>query len=300
MPVKKSFSIPVPALFSFDECAWFLHRNFDDCMHKVVDGKVYKALEYDGNILLFSIEGRKEHIYIKSLLDGWSTDTIQFIRRYIVEWFDLDRDIQVFYSLLASQPPFQQMTEDYLGLRLIGINDLFEALAWSIIGQQINLKFAYTLKRRLVEKLGKSVQWQQHMFYIFPQPSAILTADDQWLREIQLSSKKIEYLKIVAAAFIDGTLSKEELKSLPTSEARHRHLIRLKGIGKWTANYALMKSIKDLNVIPHGDIGIYQALENFGMLANRKDQAQIENIFANFDGWEAYFVLYLWRSLVNK
>lgn len=43
------------------------------------------------------------------------------------------------------------MTASYKGVRFIGIPDIFEAICWAIIGQHINLKFAYTLKRRLVE-----------------------------------------------------------------------------------------------------------------------------------------------------
>ena len=49
--------------------------------------------------------------------------------------------------------------EQYYGLRTLGIPDLFEALSWGIIGQQINLTYAYTLKRRLVEQFGSYVEW---------------------------------------------------------------------------------------------------------------------------------------------
>ena len=50
---------------------------------------------------------------------------------------------------------------------LLGITDLFEALSWGIIGQQINLTYAYTLKRRLVETFGSYVEWNGRKHWIF-------------------------------------------------------------------------------------------------------------------------------------
>lgn len=64
----------------------------------------------------------------------------------------------------------------------MGIPDLFEAIAWGILGQQINLTYAYTLKRRLVEKFGTSVEYEGKRFWLFPTPDVIanLTVEDFW------------------------------------------------------------------------------------------------------------------------
>ena len=69
---------------------------------------------------------------------------------YIWEWFDLGQNIEGFYQLASKDNILKELTKRYDGLRIVGIPDLFEALVWAIIGQQINLTFAYTLKKRFV------------------------------------------------------------------------------------------------------------------------------------------------------
>ncbi|WP_315821020.1 hypothetical protein [Paraflavitalea speifideaquila] len=90
------------------------------------------------------------------------------------------------------------MTRDFKGFRLIGIHDLYEALCWSIIGQQINLNFAYTLKRRLVETYGQKLAVKGQSLYIFPEPAVLQHASIEDLRRQQFSVRKAEYLLLVS------------------------------------------------------------------------------------------------------
>jgi DNA-3-methyladenine glycosylase II len=73
-------------------------------------------------------------------------------------WFDLERNMDPFYSLLRHDVRLFYMADAFAGLRIVGIPNLFEALCWSITGQQINLTFAYKLKRRLVETYGTHLE----------------------------------------------------------------------------------------------------------------------------------------------
>lgn len=77
-------------------------------------------------------------------------------------------------------------------------------------------------------------------------------------------------------------------------------LMSVKGIGIWTANYALMKSLKEQSSIPYGDAGLLQALLIHNIITDKKDGLQIRNFFQEMRGWESYVVFYLWRSLAKK
>ncbi|MCV5433224.1 DNA-3-methyladenine glycosidase II, partial [Escherichia coli] len=90
------------------------------------------------------------------------------VANYVTEWFDLTTDLAPFYTLAKHDVLLQRPIEQYYGLRTLGIPDLFEALSWGIIGQQINLTYAYTLKRRLVEQFGSYVEWDDRKHWIFP------------------------------------------------------------------------------------------------------------------------------------
>lgn len=297
---KSSLLIPVDSLFSFKECLWFLNRDFDDCMHTIEGDSVVKALLVEGKPCLLRISDGEGGLKV-DIPEGKRTPTSETaIGKFIEDWFDLGRDLEPFYQLLKKDKKLAYMTEAYQGLRLIGIPDLFEALCWSIIGQQINLTFAYRLKRRMVERYGKVIRSGAQEYCLFPEPAALATADISDLREMQYSQKKAEYLIGIAQIFEEGSVHKTMLQNLPTFEDQQQVLTSIRGIGIWTANYALMKSLRIARAIPYGDVGLLQALVNHELIKDRKDQAGIDRLFRKFKGWESYLVFYLWRSLSHK
>lgn len=299
MKQPASVSVPLPDLFSFEECLWFLDRNFDDCMHSIEAGKIYKALDTGRGKLLCSVYKNGDVLQI-DLLQGEATAfNLQFIADYVREWLHMDADIQPFYDQLSKVKQLAYMTEAFRGLRLPGISSLFEALCWSIIGQQINLAFAYKLKRRLVAQYGESLVYQGCTYYVFPAYAVVAAATVEELRAMQFSGQKAIYLIELAKAFETGRISKAMLMELPTLAERQQALVALKGIGIWTANYALMKSLRVPDSIPHGDVGLLQALVAHGIMKDRKDLAAAERLYKRFKGWESYLVFYLWRSLAT-
>jgi DNA-3-methyladenine glycosylase II len=292
-----SILIPIPSNFSFSECLWFLDRNFDDCMHCVRNGEVRKAVVRNGKPVLINISATESHIVVEPLKGEVDK---QALRAYIDEWFDLGTDLQPFYSLLQANSALAYMADEYAGLRLVGIPDLFEALCWSIIGQQINLTFAYKLKRRLVEKYGTGIEYDCVVYHMFPAPEVLAAVTIEDLRTMQFSGSKAQYLIDTAKAFADGAMSRQLLEKLPDFTSRQQALTSLRGIGLWTANYVLMKTLKDPNAIPYGDAGLLNALLKHGLIIEKKDTVGINKLFSQFKGWESYLVFYLWRSLAVK
>ena len=292
--------IPINSSFSFSECLWFLDRNFDDCLHSITKNTIRKAVEINDKPLLIELSQKADVLIIEILSGSYTFEDKILLRDLISEWLDLDRDIEPFYELLRKDDRLAYMEQEFEGLRLIGIPDLFEALCWSIIGQQINLTFAYKLKRRLVEKYGSHIEFDNQVYYIFPRPENLVSANLSDLREMQFSSKKAEYIIALAKLFSNNQLSKDLLIHLPDIASRHKALTSIRGIGVWTANYALMKSLKELTCIPHGDTGLMHALFLHEVIEHKKDVLPVENFFKNFAGWESYLVFYLWRSLSRK
>lgn len=292
--------IKIPALFSFQECLWFLNRNYDDCLHIIHEDSIMKAIEFEGEIFLVRIKENGSFLEVDILVGEISAGSKQFIIDYITEWFDMKRNIQPFYDLLHSDGRLAYMSKEYKGLRLLGIADLFEAVCWCIIGQQINLTFAYKVKRRLIEKYGKRIDYNGESFFIFPTSETLAAVDAEDLRAMQFSQQKIDYVIGAAKAFSEGTLGKEKLQELPDFASRKKALTKQKGIGEWTANYVLMKSLKEPQCIPHGDIGLLNALANHHIISQRSEQSKITAFFESFNGWESYMVFYLWRSLTVR
>ena len=297
---RNTFCIPLPDDFSFAECLWFLDRNYDDCVHKVTGDTLYKPIMINSEVFLTSIHEKDKSLEV-SILEGPADATAkQLVAAYISDWLDLDRDTTPFYKLLKKDKRTAYMVNDFKGLRLVSIPDLFEAICWSVIGQQINLTFAYKLKRRLTEKYGISITYKENIYHIFPDAATLALADPAELRAMQFSAAKVTYITETAKAFANGLISKDQLQKLPDVAARRAFLTSLKGIGFWTANYTLMKSLKEPACIPYGDAGLLNALIAHNILQDKKDNAALDAFFAKFRGWESYLVFYLWRSLAKK
>lgn len=301
-------SIQLPELFSFSESLWYLDRNFDDVSHTVEGDSVVKAIRTakgnsvanDGEILLFRARELDKNLTIDLLIGSPTIDNATYLEEYVRRWLDLDNDITPFYDLLKSDFRLIHLADEYKGFRMVGINELFEALGWSIIGQQINLSFAYRLKHRITEAFGTNVSFEDRSYYLFPRPEKLAKADVVGLREMQFSQKKAEYLIGLAKAFASGDLSQSKIAALPDFESQQRTLTAIRGIGVWTANYALMKSLKVSQAVPYGDAGLFNALLKLGIIADRNESEKIHALFDQYKGWEHYLVFYLWRTLSQK
>ena len=290
------FTIPIPPKFSFQECHWFLDRNYDDCLYTVTENSIIRPLNFGGEKVVFEVKEQAGAIAIELLYtDGG--DHRSEIEAFVRDWLDLDRDISGFYQLLESNSVLSYMPEAFHGLRLIGIPDLFEAICWCVIGQQINLTFAYKLKRRMVETYGESIELNGQVHYLFPKPAVLAQLEIADLKELQFSRQKADYVIHTAKMIEEGSLSKAALLAMDGREAQLKKLISVRGIGEWTANYVLMKTLKDMNCITIGDTGLNSALAAHELVKDKKNKDEVRAFFEAFEGWKSYLNIYLWRSL---
>ncbi|WP_379126712.1 DNA-3-methyladenine glycosylase family protein [Paenibacillus sp. sgz500958] len=290
----------VPREFSFAENLNYFERSPNECLYRIEDQRIYKALEIGNQIVVIELSGNSPgYLTIRFLGDTAPHSDIarEEVTAYVREWLDLDRDLTPFYALAESDVLLKQATDSLYGLRIIGIPDLFEALCWGIIGQQINLAFAYTLKRRLVEHLGTRVECEGKEYWIFPAAETIAALTVEDLEPIRLTVKKSEYLIGVARLIANGELTKESLMNTGSIKEAERMLISIRGIGPWTANYVLMRCLRMTAAFPIDDVGLHNVLKMMLKLDRKPTRAEIIEVSAGWGGWEAYATFYLWRML---
>lgn len=290
--------LPQPPLFSFEECLWFLDRGLDDVMHEVKGERVRKMVNFGNNPVLLEVRAGKNELLVE-LLKG-EPENEQQVRDYMEDWFDLGRDLRPFYRLLKKDKDLAPLAERYKGLRIIGIPDLFEVICWCIIGQQIHLDFAYRIKRRLVEKYGKSISYKGKKYYLFPEPLSLVHLTPEDLKSMQMTGKKAEYIIGIAKLFLEGELSLTKLKRINDEKQLLTELVKVRGIGEWTGNYVIMKGLRAMNGVPYGDSGINNALFLLKGIPKKNNRAQVDEVFNQFEGWKTYLVFYLWRSLRER
>ncbi len=251
----------------------------------------------DGKGILKVYQNGK-HLEIELQKSSISEYNLQEVKDYVMEWFDLNRNIEPFYQLLNNHPLLSHLSIKYSGSRIIGIPNLFEAICWAIIGQQINLSFAYKLKRLLVEKYGEKEIISNQIYLTFPTPENLVKASRNDLIAMKFSRQKIDYLMNISNAFIDNQISKEILQNCKSKEEQIEKLTSIKGIGIWTANYVLMKSIRDMSCITYGDSGLNKAIHTIYKTEKKPTKDKIDIIFKDFKNWESYLNFYLWKTLI--
>ena len=291
------FSIPLPIEFSFELSLSFLQRSPRELLHRCLGEGVRKLIRVGQQQVLFEVRPLGEDLEVSILSStlndaGVKSEVTTFVR----EWFDLDTDLKPFYSLASKDRLLKDLVVKFYGYRIIGQPDLFESLVWAVLGQQINVQFAYTLKQRFVERFGSKLVYEGEAYHLFPLPATVAILSDEDLLPLQFSRQKSKYTIMIAEAFATGDISKEKLRDLPFADARER-LMKIKGVGNWTANYALMKTFRHPDAFPLEDVGVHNAIKNLKKLDRKPTLDEVKKIFKKYEGWEAYATLYLWKSL---
>ncbi|WP_272493171.1 DNA-3-methyladenine glycosylase family protein [Sporosarcina cyprini] len=290
--------IPVPSEFSFDQNMKYLIDAGNECMYEVEDSHIRRALSIPGEAPVFiDISDAGADGLLVQIWGAADDATLQKVQHYVTDWFDLETDLRPFYAMAQEDRYLSKAIEQFYGLRNMGIPDFFEAVSWGIIGQQINLAFAFTLKRRFVETFGSSIEWEGKRYWLFPTPETIAALSVEELVPLQMTQRKSEYLIGVARLIVEGTLSKEVVQAAGSYKEAEKMLTSVRGIGPWTANYVLMRCLRSPNAFPLADVGLLNAIKYLDNLDEKPSREELLRLAVPWADWESYATFYLWRFL---
>jgi DNA-3-methyladenine glycosylase II len=168
-------------------------------------------------------------------------------------------------------------------------SDPFESLIKSIIYQQLSGKSANAIYGRFINYFGGR----------FLSPDQIISTSNEIFRsKVGLSSRKIEYIKDLSSKVYTKSL---DLSILPkmTDEEIITELIKVKGIGRWTAEMFLIFSLGRQDVIPMSDLGVRKAIKKLYGLQDLPDSKRILEISSNWKPFRSIATWYLWKSLAD-
>lgn len=291
--------ITLPANFDMNANLGYLTREKNECLYEIENNIITKVIAIGEMQSLVQISVIDNQQMVVQFLNGSrpiEKREREKIATYIIEWFDLDNDLTPFYEMANTDPLLKIPAQKFYGLRVIGIPDLFEALCWGVLGQQINLAFAYSLKRQFVESFGDSIEWNGKKYWVFPPYERIAQLEPTDLAAIKMTVKKSEYIIGIARLMANGDLSKEQLKKMDFKEAE-KSLIKIRGIGPWTANYVLMRCLRFQTAFPIDDVGLINSIKTLRNMNQKPTKEEILALSIPWKNWESYATFYLWRVL---
>jgi DNA-3-methyladenine glycosylase II len=214
------------------------------------------------------------------------------------ELFSFDHHLEAFYRLTQLDPVLRGTARRFRGLRLLRDASVYEALVHAVIGQQLSVVAARTIQRRLFETVGAILEVDGVEVPRVPTPAELAALGDDGLRRVGLSRAKAGALLGLAQRESDGAFPTRDLAVAPVEQAIE-HLDREPGVGRWTAENALLRGAGRCDVFLAGDLGLRAALAAYGAVPRgRSEEVARRWGMTNYPGWGSYATLYLWRRWV--
>lgn len=209
---------------------------------------------------------------------------------------DIHRDLSDFYALAASDPQLGPLAARFRGLKPPRYPTLYECLVNAITCQQITLTLGLTLLNRLAEGYGPAVAaGNDDPLLALPRPEALIPITAETWRAMQFSRQKARALTGLAAAVVSGELDLKALAGEDVERVQSR-LHQLWGVGRWTAEYALLRGLGRLEIFPGDDSGAVGGLQRWLGLTEKLDYAGAQAVLRR---WQPYAGLVYFHLLLN-
>lgn len=171
-------------------------------------------------------------------------------------------------------------------------SNYYQELVESIISQQLSVKAAATILKRFVQLFESET---------FPTPEEILTKDIETFRSAGLSRQKATYIQDLAVKVIEGTVQFDHLDQMENEEII-KELTQIKGVGEWTVHMFLLFCMGRMDVLPTGDLGIKNGIQELYQLETKPTPEEMQAIAKahNWHPYESVASWYVWKSLDNE
>lgn len=196
-----------------------------------------------------------------------------------------DLDLTAFQRQARRDPLLASIVPRFRGLKLPASPTLFESLVVAVLSQQVNLVFAHSIKRELVERFGARWRADGALHLAFPRPERFAEQTPEGMRRFRLTRTKAAALVGLGEAFASGAMREDELATSPDDEIVER-LVRLRGIGRWSAEIALLRGLARPDAFPAGDLGVVKYVAR-GLLG-REEKASEAEMRAFAEVWRPY------------
>lgn len=290
---------PVPP-FRLDLTVWILRRRPDNVVDRW-DGEVYRrVLVLDG--VPVEVAARQlgpvesSRLAVELAAERLPPGAEERAGELLARMLGLRVDLAGFYRLAAEDPRLSRLVERFRGAKPTRYLTVFEALVNAIACQQVTLTLGIQILNRLALAHGPRYEDGDGSYPAFPRPADLARLEPAALRALGFSRQKAEAILSLAEGVVAGDLCLDDLERLDDAAAEER-LRTLRGVGRWTAEYVLLRGLGRLHVFPGDDVGGQRNLRRWLGLDG---PLSYDRVRALLEPWRAYGGLLYYHLLLQR
>ncbi|HMM47524.1 MAG TPA: hypothetical protein PKC12_06035 [Thiobacillaceae bacterium] len=283
---------PLPP-FRLDLTAWALRRRPTNIVDRW-DGETYRrVIQLGGEAVEIAVvqTGPADAPELRVDVAGLRGRR-QEVAAVLERLLGLRTSLDGFYALAADNPGLSALAERFRGVKPPRFTTVFESLVNGIACQQLSLNVGIILLNRLAENFGPMAGGA----YGFPTPAALKGQDPERLRALGFSRQKAKALLALAEVAVNKAVDLDGTAALGDEDAKKR-LLALRGVGRWTAEYAMLRGLGRTHVFPGDDVGARNGLTRWLGRSRPLDYQDVQRILV---AWQPYAGMVYFHLLLQS
>ncbi len=286
---------PIPP-FNF-ELSSMIFSEDDPQIRRFENHQFWQAIRINDKLILVKISSKGNVDNPELLVELKSNENITIqdknkVKKIINLLFNLDIDLVKFYSDVVNDKILYTITQKLKGLKSPNNLSIFEGLVCSITEQQISLNVAIRLQQKLTKKFGEVLNLNRKYYYVFPTPQTLASVNIDHLRSCGLSQRKAEYIKNISKLITNDELDLEAYRTYSDSEEIINDLSQYYGIGRWTVELTMIRSMQRFDVVPADDLGLRRWIAHYYYNNKMVNSKEVRNIAERWGKWKGLAAFY--------
>ncbi|MGB6554312.1 MAG: hypothetical protein WBE78_12525 [Candidatus Binataceae bacterium] len=297
---RLEFTLRARAPFRLDHTAWALRRRPHNLIDRFDAGVWRRVLAIGGKPAALAVRqlraGARPEIEVTATGPAATRAARAEIEAIVTRTLGLERDLAPFYRMSERDPLLAPIVSRLRGMKPPRFPSVFEAFGNAISGQLVSLTAGLHVLNRVAGAYGLEAESDGVAIRSFPEPRLLVHSTPDQLRTLGLSRPKARYLiDLARAAMNPRDRDFASLEALDDAAALER-LCTLAGVGRWTAEYVLLRGLGRVHVFPGDDVGGQNGLAKFLGIDRKLDHADVRRLLAR---WRPYAGLIYLHLLVD-
>lgn len=299
-----SFRLKPHPPFRLDLTAWAIRRRPHNTIDHF-DGETYRRVVIiDDKPVAISVRQiappKSPEIEVVAVGPGATKKNASAIEAIVNRILGLSIDLRGFYRLAREDASLGPLVNRLKGMKPVRFPTNFEAVINAVACQLVSLTAGMHVVNRIAAKYGRTCEVDGAALHACPEASDLARAEVEDLRALGLSRPKARYLIGLAYVASDSDRDFHSIESLDDDDAIAA-LSKYAGVGRWTAEYVLLRGLGRVNIFPGDDVGGRNGLRDYLGLGDDLDYAGVRTAIARWHAWGGFIYFHLLvNALVDK